>query len=97
MITVSAEIRLLRSEQGGRSAPVRTGYRPSLRFGDVYTMAVVRLIGCDEIEPGEDGRAEIGIPVPDAVVDHLKPDERFDLTEGPRKIGEGRITMVAES
>jgi hypothetical protein len=37
MLHITARIRLLKTEEGGRTAFVRSGYHPNVRFGELYT------------------------------------------------------------
>ena len=37
MLHVIARIKLIKTEEGGRTSWVRSGYRPNIRFGDLYT------------------------------------------------------------
>ena len=37
MLPVIARIKLLKTEAGGRTSWVRSGYRPNIRLGDLYT------------------------------------------------------------
>ena len=96
-MTVSAWIRLLRTEDGGRLTAVRTGYRPTVRFGNTYTESSIDLIGRDVLAPGEECQAQIVFVNADYVEEFLRPEQTFDITEGTRKVGAGRILMVGEA
>jgi translation elongation factor EF-Tu-like GTPase len=97
LVVASARIRLLRHDEGGRLTAAASGYRPTIRFGDLYTAGALDLLDRDAVEPGEECEVRIRFPNPDYVEDFLRPQQKFDITEGPKKVGEGVILIVGDS
>jgi translation elongation factor EF-Tu-like GTPase len=97
MLTIRAAITLLPSGHGGRVAAIGSGYRPNLRFGELYTDGSVQLVGRSSLSPGEACDADIALVNPDYVKDFLQVGAGFDITEGGRKIGAGTIHGLSRS
>ena len=85
----SAEIVLLRKEEGGRRTPCRSGYMPQLHFGatDVPGRLV---IDEPELSPGARTTCafELGRPIA------FEAGMRFAMREGGRTVGAGIVTAV---
>jgi elongation factor Tu len=79
-----AELYLLRTEEGGRHRPVRSGYRPQFFFG------ATDVTGRLELAPGD--HAEVTFALDREVA--LEAGMRFSLREGGRTIGAGMVTAV---
>jgi len=83
-----AELYLLTTKEGGRSKPIRGGYRPQLFLGATDVTAT---LGIDlEVAPG--GRAEVELALDRPVA--LEPGVRFALREGGKTIGAGVVTAT---
>lgn len=91
MISVVAKIYYLTPAVGGRLTPARSGYCPSIRFGDIHVMGAIEVEGGDTIALGEELQVRIHFPEPDSVCHLFNPNQRFEITEGSRKVGEGRL------
>jgi elongation factor Tu len=87
--TGDAEIVLLRSDEGGRKTPCRSGYMPQLYFGatDVPGRIVFERA---ELVPGE--RAQVIIELGRAIA--IESGMRFAMREGGRTVGAGVVTAV---
>jgi translation elongation factor EF-Tu-like GTPase len=96
MLHVTARIKLLKTEEGGRITWVRSGYRPNIRFGDLYTDAALTFLDHQQVYPGDKCTVRVTFANPDYVRAHLKVGACFDITEGPRKVGEGVILSIPE-
>lgn len=94
MATVRAKIRLLRTEEGGRLSGATSGYRPIVRVGDLHASGSIELLDRELIEPGDECEVNITILYRKYVEDHLTLGTTFDLTEGARKVGEGKVLAV---
>ncbi|RMF07309.1 MAG: hypothetical protein D6773_03670 [Alphaproteobacteria bacterium] len=94
MLDVFARIKLLPTADGGRRSSVRTGYRPNIRFGDLYTDGSFTFVDREEALPGDECEARLTFVNPSYVSDYLQVGSRFDITEGPRKVGEGQILSI---
>ncbi|HEX5503231.1 MAG TPA: hypothetical protein VFW96_11450 [Thermomicrobiales bacterium] len=91
-----ARVYFLKSEEGGRSLPIVSGYRPvfclSVTGGDCENFdSSVTLEGDDPALPGEERYARIKIWAPDLPEGVLKPDVAFELSELVKTIGRGTI------
>ena len=86
----SAEIVLLRSEEGGRKTPCRSGYMPQLYFGATDVPGKLHF-EAGELLPGESARVafELGRPVA------IETGMRFAMREGGRTVGAGVVTETA--
>jgi translation elongation factor EF-Tu-like GTPase len=97
MLHVTARIRLLKTEAGGRTSWVRSGYRPNIRFGDLYTDGVLTFLDHEQVYPGDKCEVRVIFTNLDYVRAYLRVGACFDITEGPRKIGEGVILSIPEN
>ena len=91
-----ARLRLLTSEEGGRSGPLVSGYRSLFDLGDKTAAGDVlpwggeiMLHGVNELAPG--GEALITVRLLMATHDPLSPGWTFRLFEGKRVVGHGEL------
>ena len=91
-----ARLRLLTSEEGGRSGPLVSGYRSLFDLGDKTAAGDVlpwggeiTLHGVNELAPG--GEAVITVRLLMATHDPLSPGWTFRLFEGKRLVGHGEL------
>ena len=84
-----AEIVLLKRDEGGRAAPIASGYRAQIQIRTASAPGELSLPG-GSLKPGDSGSARIALqsPLP------LKTGDRFTVTEGGRTIGMGSIASV---
>jgi elongation factor Tu len=92
MITVKAKIRMLTTGEGGRSSPAASGYRPNLRFGDIYTDVSITRQDRQHLAPGEECNATVVFANADQVREYLQVGVEFDVTEGGRRVGAGTMS-----
>lgn len=92
-----ARVRFLRPEEGGRTTPVVSGYRPMCDFGlttngrKMYNDCVLLFEGYQEVRPGETCEARILPLHPELMRGVLRPNRAFDITEGSRVVGKGEV------
>lgn len=95
---IEATISLVRSSEGGRSGPLRSGYRSLLRFEghpvdfgfELELSPHVRMGG---LRPGESGVARLSL----WAVEDLPPivaGMKFEIREGARVVGYGSVLHV---
>src|SRR5580658_7419749 len=90
----TAELSLLSTEAGGRRNPIASGYRCncwlSVNHDDDRSThdATFRLVQTEQLSPGESGIADVVPHVP-SYWRQLRAGSKFELREGPRKIGHG--------
>jgi len=94
MLHVTARIRLLQTAEGGRTSYVHSGYRPNLRFGDLYTDGALTFLDRQQAYPGDECEARLTLVNPDYVRESLVVGAHFDIMEGPRQVGEGTILSI---
>ncbi|HEU4328137.1 MAG TPA: elongation factor Tu [Roseiflexaceae bacterium] len=87
----TAQVYVLKKEEGGRHTPFFAGYRPQfyLRTTDV-TGSVTLPEGMEMVMPGDHVEMQITLVVPAAI----EPGLRFAIREGGRTVGSGVITAV---
>ena len=89
---IVATVRLLPTAEGGRRAPIVSGYRCNCRIdhtdvdGRTYHDATLYLIDTESLAPGDTARARVRPHDPDAW-STLTEGSRFELCEGPRTVG----------
>jgi elongation factor Tu len=89
----TAEIYILKKEEGGRHTPFFNGYRPQFYFRTTDVTGVVNLPkGVEMIMPGDNIAVDIELIVPIA----MEKTQKFAIREGGRTIGAGRVTEIVE-
>ncbi len=99
---IRAHIHFLSTEEGGRSNPIFSGYRPPLNFGSrgpsgepMLNDGIVLLDDRDRVLPGEECDVRIWLLHPEMVTVDIEPGLQFAVTEGPRKlVGRGVVTEL---
>ncbi len=84
-----AEIVLLKSEEGGRRTPCRSGYMPQLYFGATDVPGRLQLADA-VLAPGDRAEVEIELGRPVA----FEVGMRFAMRDGHKTVGAGVITRV---
>ena len=89
----SAEVYVLKKEEGGRHTPFFPGYRPQfyLRTTDV-TGSVKLPEGVEMVMPGDNVNMEVELIAPVAMEEQL----RFAIREGGKTVGAGVVTGIIE-
>jgi elongation factor Tu len=85
-----AEVVLLRTEEGGRRTPCRSGYMPQLFFGATDVPGRLHF-DVAELLPGD--RADVEVELGRAVA--FEVGMRFAMREGGRTVGAGVVTAVS--
>jgi translation elongation factor EF-Tu-like GTPase len=89
------ELSFLTPEQGGRTRPFRTGYRPPFYYEGRYWDAFLHFETDGWIEPGNTVRASVSFLTPEAHRDALFPGKEFELRDPPaRTVARGRILRL---
>lgn len=91
-----ARIEFLATENGGRSHPARSGYRPNHDCGIAGTLndAAHEYIGQDSAAPGETMLANVWLLVPEYQAGRLYPGFSFTVQEGSRIVGNAVVQEV---
>jgi elongation factor Tu len=88
----TAEVYVLRKEEGGRHTPFFQGYRPQFFIRTMDVTGDVQLpAGVEMVMPGDNVTLDIELIVPVA----LETGSRFAIREGGHTVGSGVITKVS--
>jgi elongation factor Tu len=89
----SAQVYVLKKEEGGRHTPFFAGYTPQfyIRTTDV-TGGITLPEGMEMVMPGDNVKMEVELRVPVAIEEGL----RFAIREGGRTVGAGVVTAITE-
>ena len=87
----TAEVYILKKEEGGRHTPFFTGYKPQfyIRTTDV-TGEVTLATGVEMVMPGDTATFTVKLVAPVA----LETEQRFAIREGGKTVGAGVVTKV---
>lgn len=88
------EISFLKTEDGGRQGPARSGYRPQFCYDGHDWDAVHTYITDDWVHPGETVRGYLDFVSPDEHAGKLFPGMEFLCREGSRVVARGRILRI---
>ena len=89
----TAEVYVLKKEEGGRHTPFVTGYRPQFYFRTTDVTGVANLPdGVEMVMPGDNVTMDIELIQPIAMDEQL----RFAIREGGRTVGSGVVTKIVE-
>ena len=89
----TAQVYVLKKEEGGRHTPFINGYRPQFYFRTTDVTGVANLPqGVDMVMPGDNVQMEIELIQPIAMDQGL----RFAIREGGRTVGAGVVASIIE-
>ncbi|MFN8537158.1 MAG: hypothetical protein U0232_06735 [Thermomicrobiales bacterium] len=100
VVGFTARLYVLRRDEGGRTMPIRNGYRVQSRFTTDQPWdndVVVQLTGQETCAAGDECIAQLWFAVPDAVTVTVVPGATFILREGPNVVVRGTVTEVVHS
>jgi elongation factor Tu len=87
----TAEIYILKKEEGGRHTPFFNGYRPQFYFRTTDVTGIMKLPdGMEMVMPGDNIKVEIDLISPIACEEGL----RFAIREGGKTVGAGVVTKI---
>jgi hypothetical protein len=102
-LELEAEVDLLPTDRGGKSGPVRSGFRPALWFGDTgphgeleLHSAVLRVMRGDHVAPGDKGGVLL-LPLAYETWPRVRPGTHFDVYDAGRPIGRGILRTTPTS
>jgi elongation factor Tu len=84
------EVYILTKEEGGRSTPFFTGYRPQFYFRTTDVTGKVTIKGAEMVMPGDNVSIEVELISPIAMEEKL----RFAIREGGKTVGSGVVTKI---
>ncbi len=89
----SANVYVLKKEEGGRHTPFFNGYRPQFYFRTTDVTGVIQLPeGVEMVMPGDNVEMTVELIAPIAMEEGL----RFAIREGGRTVGAGVVSKITE-
>ncbi|MDR0852337.1 MAG: elongation factor Tu, partial [Clostridiales Family XIII bacterium] len=89
----TAEVYVLKKEEGGRHTPFFNGYRPQFYFRTTDVTGDLSLPeGVEMVMPGDNIQMTINLITPIAIEEGL----RFAIREGGRTVGSGVVASIIE-
>jgi len=89
----TAQVYVLKKEEGGRHTPFFNGYRPQFYFRTTDVTGTIELEkGVEMVMPGDNVKMEISLITPIAIEAGL----RFAIREGGRTVGSGVVSTIIE-
>ena len=87
----SASVYVLKKEEGGRSTPFVSGYRPQFYFRTTDVTGTINLpAGVEIVMPGDNVEMNVELITPIAIEEGL----RFAIREGGRTVGSGVVSKI---
>jgi elongation factor Tu len=87
----TAEVYILKKEEGGRHTPFFTGYKPQFYIRTTDVTGEVSLVeGVEMVMPGDTATFTVKLVAPVA----LEQEQRFAIREGGKTVGAGVVTKV---
>lgn len=93
---IETEIYFLTNEEGGRSTPVYTGYRPQFYYNNHDWDASHIYPDVDVANPGDTVRAYLGFLSPKEHLGKVDVGMEFLIREGDRTVAKGIVTKIIE-
>ena len=93
---IEAEIRFLTTEEGGRSSPAFSGYRPQFYYDGRDWDAPHEYPDSYTVFPGETVRAFLGFLSPQEHIGKITVGMKFEIREGTRTVGTGVVTKIID-
>ena len=87
----TAEVYILKKEEGGRHTPIFNGYRPQFYFRTTDVTGAIQLPqGVEMIMPGDNTKITVELIAPVAI----EKGTKFSIREGGRTVGAGSVTEI---
>jgi hypothetical protein len=93
---VEVDIEFIRTEDGGRIEPARTGYRPQLYYDGHDWDAVHEYPDVDAVQPGQRVLAYLCLLSPVEHLGKLVPGKHVEFREGAKVIATGTVTRTLD-
>ena len=91
---IEAEITFVPTDQGGRSKPAFSGYRPQFYYDRHDWDADQEYPDVESVLPGQTARALLRFLSPEAHVGRVQLGMEFEVREGTRLVARGRVTKI---
>ena len=93
---IEAEIHFFPTAEGGRSGPAFDDYRPQFYYDGHDWDARHLYPDVERVNPGDTVRAFVGFLNPLEHVGKLHPGKEFEIREGSKTVGRGRVLRIIE-
>ena len=100
-VIVKAKIRLRTAEEGGRSTPIKSGYRPNHFFEKEYNTEQLQILYVGDIQfdyelihPGETKTVTVRFLPNDKVKQFIKAGQKWFICEGRHIIADGEVIAM---
>lgn len=97
-IRVQARVHMLSAQEGGRTSPVTTRYRPNHNFGGAtdltFYIGQFEVPGNRWIESGETAELVVEFLNVVGIAELLRPGRRWRIQEGGKLVGEAEVISV---
>ncbi|HWN96615.1 MAG TPA: elongation factor Tu [Methylomirabilota bacterium] len=91
---IEAEITFVPTEQGGRKTLAFSGYRPQFYYEGNDWDAIHEYPDVESVHPGQTARTLLRFLSPDSHIGRVHPGMEFQIREGARVVGHGRVTKI---
>jgi elongation factor Tu len=91
---IEAEITFIPTEKGGRKSLAFSGYRPQFYYDGEDWDAIQEFPDVVSVSPGQTVRTFLRFLSPAAHVGRVHPGMEFQVREGNRVVGHGRVTRI---
>ena len=87
-------ITFLRTEEGGKTRPVFSGYRPQFYYDGEDWDAEQVYPGVEQVNPGDTVTARLTFTRPHLHLGRIHVGTEFLIREGSRTVGRGKVTQI---
>jgi elongation factor Tu len=91
---IEAKVEFLRAADGGKTQPVRSGYRPQFHYDGEDWDALPTFETDDWVHPGETVKVSFRFTLPEVHRSRLHVGKRFELREGAQVVAQGEVTRL---
>ncbi len=84
----------LRTEEGGRTRPVFSGYRPQFHYQDQVGDAPHTYLGVGQVNPGDTVTTQLKFYYPQNHVGKIAVGMEFQIREGKKTVATGHVTKI---
>ena len=93
---IEAQIYFLKSEEGGRTGPAFSGYRPQFYYNNQDWDAPHVYPDVEEAHPGDTVRTYLAFLSPKEHLGKVHEGMSFEIREGARTVGKGKVTKLID-
>ena len=84
------------TDEGGRTHPMFSGYRPQFFYDGNDWDAVHTYVGVDQVNPGDTVKTMLTFPRPENHHGRIHEGLEFLIREGSRTVGRGRVLRILD-